>query len=185
MKKIGLVGEAPHDTRCIEVVLSKIFPDFTYLTLLNNIHGSQLDQQQPTKRLLRIEYELKKPDLVVIIRDLDSLHSDRNKKKQRLEIFNAFKSIVDKKAIFLLNIYEIEALILADIEKFGSLYNCAVPEYDDPSGVIDPKGELKKISKRYNEVKNLELFHLLDIDKLIAKCSYFKDFLKKFEKAVA
>ena len=65
------------------------------------------------------------PDIVIFIRDLDGLETDtdfKEKKAKRQEYFTKSKSVVDKKALYLLNIYEIEALILADIEAFNAFY---------------------------------------------------------------
>jgi hypothetical protein len=182
--KIGLIGEAPHDTNCIKELLARKYPNFEFITLINNIHGSQLDQPQPTKRILRIEYQLKKPDLVIVIRDLDGLAHEITKRKKRIEVFNSYKSVVDKKAIFLLHIFEIEALILADIQKFATLYNCSAPNNLDPCSIKNPKEYLKSLSKKYNEVKNIELFKLLEIDTLRDKCAYFNSFLNKMHKLV-
>src|ERR1700752_4513467 len=95
---------------------------FEYTPLLNRINGSQLESQK-TKHLLRKEYQYKKPEVVIFIRDLDGLKSETTKLNKRKEYFTEFNSVVDKKGIYLLHIYEIEALIFSDIETFNSEYS--------------------------------------------------------------
>lgn len=75
---IGLVGEAPNDTNAIKNLLSKQYsiPNYYFYPILDHIHGTQLDNPK-TKRLLRIEYEFKKPDIVIFIRDLDGTLNNR------------------------------------------------------------------------------------------------------------
>lgn len=180
--KIGLVGEAPHDTNCISVLLNQIYNDVLFFPLINHIRGSQLDQLQPTKRLLRLEYQYEKPDLVIFIRDLDGLINEQEKIRLRKEYFAEYRRVVDGKAIFLLNIYELEALIFSDIDKFNHLYKCNIPQHHDPSSIPDPKGELKLKSKgRYSETHNLRIFETLDIQTVAANCSYFNQFLNNLQ----
>ena len=69
--KIALVGEAPNDTLSIKYLLEKRYKTFNFFSMLKIINGSSLDSQK-TKRLLRIEFQIEKPDLVIFIRDLDS-----------------------------------------------------------------------------------------------------------------
>jgi len=183
--KIGLIGEAPHDTNCIAVLLGQKYPGIEFFPLIDRIRGSQLDCRQPTKQLLRIEYQFRKPDLVIFIRDLDGLKDEIEKINLRKEYFTEYRRVVDGKAIMLLNIYELEALILADVEKFGLLFDCATSSYPDPSAVVDPKGELKKLSHKYSEGQNLEVFKVLDINIVSANCLYFKEFLDKLKPLIA
>lgn len=83
--KIGLVGESPHDTQCIKILLRQLFPEFQYVTISKNLHGAQLEQVQPTKRIIRNEYRIHRPDVVVFIRDLDSLANDSAQITRRKE----------------------------------------------------------------------------------------------------
>nr|MBA3987333.1 hypothetical protein [Flavobacteriales bacterium] len=126
MKKIGLIGEAPNDTNSFINLFSNHCSEKGYfVNLINDIHGSMLENQK-TKHLLRKEYESHKPDFVVFIRDLDGLETDIDQVDRRKAYFTEFNSVIDKKGIYLLNIFEIEALILADIEAFNDLYNCQI-----------------------------------------------------------
>lgn len=180
---IGLVGEAPSDTSSIQNLLQRKYSHVNYFTMLNGINGSMLDNQK-TKRLLRIEYELTKPQVVVFIRDLDGLVNEQDKIDARKKYFSDFNSVVDKKGILLLNIYEIEALIFADVDSFNLRYSSTIQFDEDPSEIKDPKGILKEGCKKYKESENPEIFKILSFDKLLT-CAYFKEFCNKFEKSIS
>lgn len=180
--KIGLVGESPHDTTSVKNLLSRIYPELEFINLIHNIHGSQLDQLQPTKNRLRKEYEWEKPDLVVFIRDLDALKKDITQLRKRAEYFREFRTVVDNRAVFLLFIFEIEAMILCDIGTFNQHYGTAEEPVADPHDVTEPKERLKLICKKYNESHNPELFGKLDTDLLANRSADFNAFLRKFER---
>ena len=186
--KIGLVGEAPNDTRAIQNLLSRNYKHLEFVELLEQIDGSMLDNRKAISRLLRIEYESHRPDLVIFIRDLDSHEKDRKKKLERKDTFNYSNGIVNGRGLSLLNIYEIEALILADIDVFNREYGINVKRYDDVMLVPDPKERLMEASrkgkKRYNETHNAQLFLLLNFEILISNCRYFSAFVKQLNKAI-
>ena len=85
--KIGLVGEAPNDVKSIRNLLIKKYSDFEFVFMLQRINGANLDSQK-TKRFLRIEYENQKPDIVIFIRDLDSLLPNIKKLYERKDYFS-------------------------------------------------------------------------------------------------
>ncbi len=180
--KIGLVGEAPNDTQSIQNILSGKFSELDYVFMLDRINGSNLDSQK-TKRFLRIEYETKNPDIVIFIRDLDGLESNKTQLLNRKKYFADFNSVVDKRGLYLLHIYEIEALILADNEMFNEIYDCALPFVDNPMSIEEPKEYLKSFSSEYNESQNAEIFSKLDFEKL-TDVKYFGEFISKFEKRI-
>jgi hypothetical protein len=183
--KIGLVGEAPNDTRAIQNLLSRKYPQLAFVTLLNRINGSMLDNKKAIRRLLRVEYEDQTPDVVIFIRDLDGLENDQSAKRKRQEVFSYSNRIVDKKGIHLLNIFEIEALIFADIAVFNGRYGCEIDGFGDPMLLLQPKEVLIEASKfKFDESHNPELFKLLNIENVINGCRYFAAFIKKFEKAL-
>jgi hypothetical protein len=171
--KIGLVGESPNDTVSIQSLLSQIFPDFEYVTMIRNLTGAQLEQVQPTKSLLRIEYQIQKPDVVVFVRDLDGLPNDQEQIRRRKEYFAEFRTVVDNKALPLLIIYEIEAYILAHIDVFNQRFNCQVPDHADPTLVKEPKEVLKSYCKRYAEGHNAKIFEEIDAHIVMDKCASF------------
>lgn len=183
--KIGLVGEAPNDTQSIKNLLSKKYTldKFEFVFMLQRTNGANLDSQK-TKRFLRIEYEIQKPDIVIFIRDLDSILPNRKKLYERKDYFTGSNSVVDKKGIPLLHIYEIEALILTDVETFNNIYDSNLAEVEDVMLISEPKEYLKNGSKKYNESHNPQIFDLLDFEKTLT-CKYFDIFIKKLDKEVA
>lgn len=183
--KIGLVGEAPNDTLAMRNLLLKRYSELEYefIDMLDNIPGSLLDHQK-TKRLLRLEYQIKKPDWVIFIRDLDALVSDRKKLNQRRNYFTSSNSVVDKKGTLMLHIFEIEALILADIETFNEIYGTSVDKIENPMSIHEPKELLKSFSKKYNEIHNGKIFEKIDFDKAM-ECAFFFKFIRNFDKALS
>jgi hypothetical protein len=180
--KIALVGEAPNDTQAIKNLLIKRYTKekFDFVFLLQRINGSNLDSQK-TKRFLRVEFENQKPDLVIFIRDLDALLSDKTNIEERKLYYTEFNSVVDKKGIYLLNIFEIEALILADIFTFNGMYQTNIETFLDVMLIQQPKELLKNASKNYNESHNAAIFEKLEFDKVM-ECKYFNEFIVKLDK---
>lgn len=186
MKRIGLVGEAPGDTASITNLLSKKYKDIEFFNLIRDIRGGQLDDPK-TKHIFRKEYEISKPDIVIFIRDLDGLKSDKHQIQIRKQYFTDFNSVVDKRGIYLLNIYEIEALILADISTFNVAYKTEIKAFEDVMQVIEPKEFLKKAAKgnvKYVESHNSEIFKKLNFQQVLT-CQYFKDFIDEFDEILA
>ncbi|TAF73618.1 MAG: hypothetical protein EAZ53_12260 [Bacteroidetes bacterium] len=184
MIRIGLVGEAPNDTDAIINLLSKrySFDRFEYITLIDMFHGSELDSKK-AKRFLRIEFEDKQPQIVIFIRDLDGLENNVHQLKIRKDYFTNNNSIVNKQGIFLLHIFELEALIFTDIQVFNKKYNTDFVFNGNPMGVFEPKEELKKISNLYTESFNPEIFEDIDFEKAL-KCKYFSLFNNRLEKLI-
>lgn len=180
--KIALIGEAPNDTQAIKNLLIKRYASgkYEFVFLLQRINGSNLDSQK-TKRFLRVEFENQKPDLVIFIRDLDALLNDKSKLDERKFYFTEFNSVVDKKGFYLLNIFEIEALILADIDSFNVLYQTNIDTFLDVMLIQQPKELLKNASKHYNESHNGAIFEKLEFDKVM-ECKYFNDFIVELDK---
>jgi hypothetical protein len=187
--KIGLVGEAPNDTNAIKNLLGKNYKECEFFDLLTDITGGMLDSPKLFRRLLRFEFEDKRPDVLIFIRDLDSHEKDSKKKRERKKIFAYSNRIVNKTGLFLLNIYELEALILADVEVFNDMYGCEVGAFADPMQVADPKEVLKEASRKaqrpFNESHNPEIFNLLNFNIVKLNCRYFARFIKEFDKRLA
>src|ERR1700743_2437831 len=120
--KIGLIGEDPNDTQSIRNLLQRRYPDsFTFKQLIKNKKGYQLDNAR-TSAALKVEFDDFKPNYVIFIRDADALPGENEKIQKAHNWFIKLNQIVNNKGILLLNIYELEALILADIETFNRLY---------------------------------------------------------------
>lgn len=187
MKKIALIGEDPHDTISIKNILSKKHSDqFQYKQLLKNKKGYQLNNDR-VDAALKIEYDEYKPHCVLFIRDSDSLPSEKEKIKIIKNWFHKLNKIVDNKGIFLLNIYELEALLLADINTFNKTYKTSIKFTKNVMFQKEPKefliSKTKKLKKTYSESDCPEIFGHLDFDLLIKNCSYFSEFYQTFKKA--
>ena len=184
--KIGLVGEAPSDTSAIKNLLVKKYPitDYIYKPMMHGINGDMLNNQK-TKRLLRKEYEIEKPDILIFIRDLDGTLINNTKLSERKTFFRDFNSVVNKKGVFLLNIFEIEALLIADIETFNAYFGCNIEYTGDPMELEDPKGFLRERCNKYDVSFNAELFSELNFDTVQTNCKYFDGFIKRFENKIA
>jgi hypothetical protein len=179
--KIGLVGEAPNDTQSIKNLLISKYADLDFFFMLQRINGASLDSQK-TKRFLRIEYETQKPDIVIFIRDLDAILPNRKKLYERKDYFTSSNRVVDKKGIHLLHIYEIEALILADINTFNEIFKVDIKNVDNVMKISEPKEYLRERASDYNESKNPEIFEELVFDEVLSNCEYFSRFINNFDK---
>ena len=185
--KIGLIGEAPADTQSVINLLKKKYPSFNYIELLKNkITGSSLDNQK-TKTELRIECQFEKPDVIIFIRDLDGLLTKqyRDQRLKRQKYYREFKGCTHtKKTIFFLNIWEIEALILADINSFNIYYGCSVAFNKNPMHISEPKEFLYSLNRKYSETHNGKIMEKIDFDTVYNNCDYFKSFINKFDKLI-
>ena len=113
-------------------------------------------------------------------------------KEQKEEWFYTLEQATNGKGLFLLNIYELEALILADVEAFNQLYGTSISFSGDPMRRKEPKEYLqrkikavKKSKKYYHESDAPEIFSALDITQLLKNCRYFKAFFAEWKKKTA
>lgn len=185
MIRIGMVGENPSDTSAIANLLNKKYSSkVEFFFMIKNIHGSNLDNPK-IKRQLRREYEIEKPDYVLFIRDLDGLEHHFELLDYRKSWFSNLKNVVDKKGLLLLNIFELEALLLTDIDMVNAYYRANIELVEDCMKIEQPKEFLSKRISRYLTGHNPELFLLLKYEIVTNKCRYFKKFDQDFEKIVS
>ena len=100
---------------------------------------------------------------------------------ERKAYFTSSNSVVDKKGIPLLHIYEIEALILTDVTNFNKIYGTDLHEVVDVMLIEEPKEYLKKASNKYSESHNATIFETIDFDKTL-NCRYFRRFIENLDK---
>ncbi len=186
MIKIGLVGESPYDTKAIKHLLQQKYNEgFSYTILLKNVSGDHLNTSK-AKRAIAIEVKEQKPDLVIVIRDADVVESNEHIIGEKKEWYLHFVKQIDRKSVFLLNVYELEALILADIESFKKYYQVAFNFTGSVSHQEKPKEYLQqKTAKKYKVSDCPDLFHCLHFETIKRNCAYFKDFISSFEQAVS
>jgi hypothetical protein len=188
MKKIGLIGEDPNDTIAIQNLLQNQHSNgLQFKQLIKNIRGHQLDNER-TFHSLKIEYTDYQPHLVLFIRDADGIATENKKIKKVVDWFNNLNKTVENKGLLLVNIYELEALILADIATFNKLYGTLIKFPGNVMYQTEPKEFLIqktfKNRKRYSEAHCPDIFKHLNFDTVINNCKYFKSFYENF-KAVA
>ncbi len=188
-KVIGLVGENPNDTLSIRYLLEKkIATKVSYELLIKNIRGHQLDHNR-TKETLKIECERKKPDIIIFIRDADGICTQKDKIEDCKQWHKELSKQLNVPNVLLLNIYELEALIFADIDVFNRIYKTSIKGNRDVTFIEEPKEELirqtRKLPKKYCESDCPELFKQMNIDKIISNCSYFKHFYQNVEKLLS
>lgn len=181
--RVGLLGESPNDTIAIKALLEKRYGDrIECVILLRDVTGSRLDDVL-ISRDIRIEYQIQKPRIVVVIRDLDGRENDYTAtRRQRKAFFRRISKIVEGHDVPLLNIYSIEALLLTDVEVVNQHYGCRCIIEVDPMHIVKPIEVLEHATNwRYDEGHCRELFPKLDYDRLLAGCRYFRDFDAAFQ----
>lgn len=188
--RVGLLGESPNDTEAIKVLLERQYTaQVTCFPLLERLTGGTLDSNK-ILRSLPIACARKRPDVVVVIRDLDALASNKTQLRLRQEYFTRVNREVGGHALYLLHIYEFEALIAADIQTFNRLYQSACKVPGDPSLIVDPKRVLQNATRKsqrgeYHENHSTEICTELDYSKLIKNCGYFREFDAAFAVKIA
>lgn len=183
---VGLIGESSNDTNALVALLNQRYAGrFAAYQLVKKQDGDRLKSSK-TKRLLAAAYAEQRPKLVIYIRDLDALESNATKWRERQAEFEDIKGVVGQEALFLLHIYQFEALLLADIATFNQQYKVAFPVKGDPMMVEKPKNKLKsatdksKAARQYHENHSAELATKLDYAKLLTNCRYFREFDQEF-----
>jgi hypothetical protein len=128
--KIAVISEhSDNDGKAIITLLKRYFPD---KILGKSLHkgglGSRVKNQK-TWDLFKANYKLDKPDFVLIIRDLDN---DDNK-KERQEFFKDLSEFLSCQSIFLLFVYQIEALAVIDWQTTQEFYSKTIKHKDKPN----------------------------------------------------
>lgn len=180
MIKVGIIAEHPTDTNAMIALLAKRYEGIEWISLIRGKNGSELENVK-IKHVLRVEYQVSKPDLVLFIRDLDSHEDDQESVDKRKAWYTDFRSVVDKKAILLLHIEEIESLLLADVSVLNKYYNAGLEEVEDCMRIKSPKEYIKERIKRYSQGDNKYLLGMCDYGALLQKCRYFKKFDEDFQ----
>ena len=161
----------------------KFGKDVSYIQLIKNIKGFHLDTIKAQKSL-KVECERRNLDIIIFIRDADGIYTDAAKIKKVETWFETLREHCTCKKLLLINIYELEALIFADIETFNRLYYTSIKGNRDVKYIKEPKEELKnateKGKRKYRESDCPDLFKELRIEIVGKNCSYFKTFLAEF-----
>lgn len=100
--------------------------------------------------------------------------------------FKNFKKVVDGKAIFMLNIYELEALILADFHTFKILNNNENWFFEAKNASTTPEPD--KILSKFTDYDKGEariIIPQLSFEKILENHIHFRNFILEFEKMLA
>jgi hypothetical protein len=182
--KIGLIGEDPNDTLAIKNLLLQKHPDNVHFKqLIKNKKGYQLDNAR-VGAALKVEFEEFNPKYVIFIRDADATATESAKLQKVRDWFNKLNPVVNNKGILLMNIYKLEALTLADITTFNTLYGTDIDYSKNVIYQKEPKEFLiqktSKGRKVYSESHCPDIFTHLQIDMVKKNCTYFKQFHDDF-----
>jgi hypothetical protein len=181
--KIGIIGEDPYDTEAIRNLLAQKYA-YRFQPILKNIRGDQLNSPK-TAKLLKIELKTNHYPIIIYNRDLDGLETETRKKEKVVKWFNGLNALHKETGILLLHIYELEALILADIEAFNTMFGTQINFTGNPMFKAKPKEYLKaqtrKNWKKFEVSENPAIFEKLRIETVIKNCPYFKTFIIAFE----
>jgi hypothetical protein len=183
MVKIGIIAENKNDAKAISSLFKNNFPQqFDFHHVLPLVTGSQLDDENSNHLVLKLrrEFEFEELNYILYIRDLDALITDLEKVRFRKKRFQRFARTVNNKAIFMLNIYEIEALILADIETYKEYKNNPDLSFDVSKAILTVEPD--KMLPTYNKGELVKIIPLLNIENLKANHKYFEVFLSQFFK---
>lgn len=177
---VGLLGESPNDTASLQALLGRRYgARVRFVVISPDITGAQLDSPK-FQHIIRVNYRIKNPAVVVITRDLDAPATDRQQRLKRLLFFRKLNKGMDLKAVFLLHVQAMEALIAADIAVFNHRYQCVCTVPADPTTIIDPARFLKNATPfgkpGYSEGHCASLLQEVRYEELLAKCSYFAAF---------
>jgi hypothetical protein len=161
--------------------------------LLKNLRGGQLDNPFKLIKILKLELKKEAVNIIIFIRDLDGLISESDKIVERNQWFQNIEQNLNTKAnaLFFLIIYELEALIFADISTFNKLYNTSLKENKNPLFIELPKEKLITVSYKKNKTDKESdapnIFENLDYDTVYqnheGKIS-FQKFIDELEKVL-
>src|SRR5207302_370947 len=109
--------------------------------------------------------------------------SQTAKLNAKIKWFKDLDATVNKEGILLLNIWELEALILGDVDTFNKIYNLKYSLKGDPMFIKNPKELLKELTrkshKQYKESGCPQIFKQLNFDQVEKNCGCFREFIKE------
>ncbi len=187
--KVAILGESHSDSDALINLLARKFSliEFLKMPAKKTATGSMLDNPK-ARRAFRVEFEIEKPDLVILSRDLDATKASSEysqKLEERKGYFSKLKKTFNQKILKLLHIYELEALILADISSFNSWGGFEIEFVGNPMEQEQPKEYLQTNTKNnFKESDNPEIFKYLNYEKLEQNCEYFAEFSLKFKNRI-
>ena len=164
--KVCIIGEnRDNDAKPLQILLKNIVrPEIELSLYPKNFEGGQLEGAK-FFRLLSVEAD--SFDYIIVMRDLDALITETDKIRERTEWFEKVNKQTDKKGIFFLVIYELEALILSDIAAVNSYFGLKLKALKNPLYQERPKEKLerdtlKSRKGKYRESDAPKLFEIIN-----------------------
>lgn len=189
--KIGLIGESPNDTLAFINLFQRKYSDFIeYKVFIQDYKGGNLDNIKPGSVMLnqlRYEYSCERPDFVVYIRDSDALENDPEF-ADRLKSIYTLGDSVGQNVTYLICIFEMETLLLADTDCINNYYNTT---FSYPATTEDPADPMLKREPKelliadcgYKVNDCPALFSTIDFNKLL-QVRFFSEFVTQFENRI-
>jgi hypothetical protein len=163
---VSIIGEHPdNDALALSYILKDVVKNDVEFTFpLRQYRGSDLDSHSFWGDL-RAEFRAEEPKYVILVRDLDGFISETEKLRNRDEWFRKANIEVKQTGIFFLAIYEMESLILADIQNFNKYYKLKEKPVGNP--MMKKKEDVKKLTEKtqkgkYSESDAPKIFQTLD-----------------------
>ena len=163
---VSIIGEHPdNDALALSYILKDVVKSEVQFTFpLKQYRGSDLDTKSFLDDL-RAEFRAETPKNVILVRDLDGFISETEKLRNRDEWFRKANIEVKQTGIFFLAIYEMESLILADIQNFNKYYKLKEKPVSNP--MMKKKEDVKKLTEKtqkgkYTESESPKIFQTLD-----------------------
>ena len=187
--------EHPHnDSNAIKRLIERQYEsrqDLHIKVAIKNIRGSQLDKKgKPSRKVIKLlkrEFQDKKFNFVIYVRDLDGLPSQKDKITERETWFRLLdEEAANGDGLFFLAIYQLESVVLADIDTFNEIYKVKLTCNTHPMWKENPKKYLKngtkKVKYKYEEAHMTEIFENLNIEKARLKHKGLKSLNEFFQK---
>jgi len=168
--KVGIIGEHPNNDALALLHLLRLVASehVEFVVMQKNNRGSQLDSMK-FFRTLRAEFKAENPQHIIILRDLDGLLAETGKVVRLDQWFEKANKEIQNCGIFYLAIYEMEALILSDIDNFNQYFNLKTKPIGDPLFIEKPKEFLQKLTEKTKKGKYSEN----DAPKIFQSLSFF------------
>jgi hypothetical protein len=174
-KIIGVIGEHPNnDAEAIIALLQKyvVAEKWVLQACPLKIRGSQLDSLDLFTRSIQTEKETEDYELFIVVRDLDveRKEKDKDKIKKREKWFKNISQILYYDSFFFILIYELETLILCDLDTANRYFGSSISITELPIKINKPKeflaNETKNATKKYDTSHAKILCSKLDFYKL-------------------
>lgn len=176
-KKIAIISEHHrNDGEPIAALLQQYCNEqIEFVQFCTRYTGSRIQSKEALLDL-KLSFKREKPDFVIVIRDLDK---DENKAQRKI-FFEQCQSATNDNAIYLLFVYMLEALALADLETVCDFYSINKNAISINKKARNAKEELKN-AFGYTESDMRKLVNKFNIEKLVQNYSTWKVFLTEFE----